>query len=872
MRKFNSLLVLIVLSLAPLTLIANIPVDINNYPPSTHTTPEQIEALTELNRVFAEEDHPTLRNILSHFNIIQYGLRNSLPDEDPLLKHGALQEHYLTILAKIFRGGQSWNYEFAEEEQFKSGKRVFLITLSELPLDQKGIDLLKAFIMGFKGGERLTEIQIELIQEINKKKPTFYTYDDYEYQEVLKERSPVFEYDSFNFNESNIDFPENYEELKAKEKIQKFPELMQKNLKGSKDQIQRVHALLKENYINPEKKINITLLGTSGNGKTQFAKAMGIALFGNKDAMKKLTFTGKTGELSDYFRSSTGYVGSNEPTDFEKWFVGRIEKGIGGIIVLDELLSFHGLTPEQIGNKVQTINELYDLLDERVVKIANKIYDMSKFHVVITGNSLQEFFLGLEDNPDFDKELKQILKRITKKDIINYFNKVGIDAPKIARFGEIFVNGPLNKVEVKEVSQYMLKDSLRGLDEKVKLTVDPAILDGIVSRLSTVELGMREITIGLSKLIMSSINGILFDIPQARYVEAKLIKDKIYWFVDGKEVVLNSTLINKDSGLEERVWGFKEGSDTTEDRVKIKTPQFEDLDVTKQVKVEKLELYITSVHEVKGHWMVNTLLTGQNEAQTISNIPSGKALGFVMPKRDDEVKASVLTRLLKRNMMLEAGHRAPILEGFYATGGGNANSKKGEMPTDDLGKVNLNLDQILANHIFKRYTDVSDEKVTQRFREVLRDLLKESTDYVINYGNETGFADELLELSMKDRFLTEEVLDNYAEKQLSKTQLDRDVLFFKALDDGVQKLLAEYENVPKKEALLRVEMLKSIVDSSFVETKKIREFLESSDELIESIQEVKRHSMDLLSRYESKKKNGCYTLLNRLSGIFKKRT
>lgn len=838
-------------------------------PPATNGTNQNISVIENFTKQFNSTTHESIDELFHHFVVIQNQLNQIIPDKsDIAYRSGAYQEQMMSFFTKIFRGGPTWDLEYAESEHFISGVDAIKKNLKALPLDRKGIDLLKAFVLSYKGDEHLLENQIDLINALKSKPATPFKFLDYDYKTAKIEGEPNFKYESFDFDPNNTELPENFEELRAKERIDKFPKLMQDNLKGSKEQIERVHALLKENFINPDKKINITLIGTSGNGKTQFAKAMAIALFGDKNAMKKLTFTGKIGELSDYFRSSTGYVGSNEPTDFENWFVDRIESDKGGIIVLDELLSFHGLSKEQIAHKVQTINELYDLLDERVVKIANKTYDMSKFHVVITGNALQEAFASLQDNPDADKEIEKILKRLTKKDIINYFNEVGIDAPKLARFGEIFVNGPLPNSQVKEVSQLMLMESIKGIDADVKIKIDQAILDGVVSKLSTVELGMREVNIGLSKLVISSVNGILFDIAEAKSIEAKLEDGVIRWYVDGEEVVLDSVVVNDDSGLEERKWISKKDAKNPES---VRTPQFDDLDINKPKNVEDLELFITSVHEVKGHWMVNTLLTGKNESQTISTVPSDGALGYVMPKENDEIKASILTRILKRNMMLEAGHRAPILEGFVATGGGNHMHKKGDIPRDDLNKIESNIDAIMANHLFKEYTNVSEKETVDTFKIVLRNLMKESTDYVIEYGNSIEFADGLLDMAMTDRFLVEEVIDAYTEKQLKTVTQDSDELFFKSINDGVKKLLKSYEGQPSKEVLVKISMIKNIIETSFMEVKAIRKFEGASDEFLKVLESIKEEGIITLDKAAKQHKGGCLALLSKFGQYLKKK-
>lgn len=868
MKSSNKIIVFLLLTLISLNSFAN-----GNRRNSQNRTPivsngdRNTKLIEDLNREFSKKRHANLKDVFVDFTIIQHRLQTEIPDGSTAFKSGALQNHYLTLMAKIFRGSTGWGLDFAESEGFESGKASLLYLIQGMPFDQKGLDLLKAFILAYKGDEALLETQLDIIKVLKNKTATTMSYGNYEYKEITEEGTPNFKYDSFEYDPESIDFPEDFEKIRAKNRIKNFPNIMQKDLKGSKDQIERIHALLKENFINPDKKINITLLGTSGNGKTQLAKAMSIALFNDKDAYRKITFTGKTGELSDQLRSSTGYVGSSEPTAFEKWFVERIETDKGGIIVLDELLSFYGLNKEQISNKVQSINELYDLLDERVLKIGNKVYDMSKFHVIITGNALQEAFFGLQDNPDVEKELARILARITKKDIINYFNEFGIDAPKLARFGEIFVNGPLSKALTKEVSEFMLRDSLKNIDSSVKVMVDPAILDGVVARLSTIELGMREVTIGLSKIVLGPITRILFDLDGPKNIEAKLIDDVIHWFVDDKEVVLNSSVLNEVSGLEERIWAFK---DDVVDPEKIRTPQFSDLDLKKETKVEKLELKITTIHEVEGHWQVDTLITGKNRAQTISNIPAGGALGFVAQKQDEEVRASVLTRILKRNMMLEAGHRAPIHRGHYATGGGNVNHKPGDIPRDDLNKIERNLDVLFTDHIFKQYTNVSEKVQSDIYRGLVRDLMRESADYVIAYGNSIGFADELVELSIKDRFLVEEVIDAYAEKKLKTLTLDHDEIFFNAINDGVKRMIKGFEELSPAEAVIRVSMLKSLIHKVYTDVKSERIFYGASEELIESITKIQQGSVDTLSSYASKRKRGCLELLKKFGKFFKK--
>jgi hypothetical protein len=168
------------------------------------------------------------------------------------------------------------------------------------------------------------------------------------------------------------------------------------------------------------------------------------SIFGTRNAAFKISGISNWGDLNNYLRSDVGFMGSNQETDFEKWFKSRMFSG-GGVIIFDELLSLSGLDQGAISAKISAINKLYDMLDEGVIRFGNKSYDASAFMIQLTGNALQEVFSRIDDSPESEKLVKRLLGKISDADIINYFNKLGIDAPKVARFGPIFINGPLDQ-------------------------------------------------------------------------------------------------------------------------------------------------------------------------------------------------------------------------------------------------------------------------------------------------------------------------------------------------------------------------------------------------------------------------------------------
>ena len=423
----------------------------------------------------------------------------------PVRRLGIIQEFYLRALTDTLRGEGNLP-RLPGEERIKD--YLFLEVLDEASLDKRGLSLLKAHLLAYEGvSEENREILDRLLKAIDRKRPVV-PYNRYKYEAVYR-GGAKFPHQKFNFD---LDKKEvvTLKEMEAR-RISDFAELIQNKIKGNTKLIERVAVLVKENAVNPEKFLTLTLLGTTGNGKTEFAYALAETLFGEREAAGVITFSGNEGELNSYLRSEVGYVGSNEPTDFEKWVEGRVKNGQGGVIVLDELLSLDGLTERQISQRHQSLSRLYDLLETRKLKIGAKVFDVSKFHVVITGNMFQELFFGLDDTPDSEKIVENIISKLKNAEIVRRFTKVGIDPPKLGRLGEIFINGPLKKLIAYQVARSLLEKRVKKLNalyKELSIVVPDEVLIEIVDRMSTVELGMREVRKGIDQVVMGPVSGI----------------------------------------------------------------------------------------------------------------------------------------------------------------------------------------------------------------------------------------------------------------------------------------------------------------------------------------------------------------------------
>lgn len=544
-----------------------------------------------------------------------------------------------------------------------------------------------------------------------------------------------------------------------RKRIKRFTSGMSNHIVGMEEQIQDTKELLKLKLTDWRTRVVLTMLGTTGNGKTEYFKGMAKTLYDDDKAFFKIEGLTNKYSLANYLRPPKGIKGATEETEFERWFKARQNAG-GGIILFDELLSFQGLSRESLGEKIEVINQLYELFDEGFVDIGGKRQDARAFVIGITGNSLKELFEGIDDSPEAEKLVKKIVQSTSFEDISRYFGQIGIGEEKVMRFGRIYINGPLSGENVQmiarmKVQQYVDELAAR-LGRELEIDIDDKLVVRIAEDLTTVTGGMRNVDQGYQDILRSPIAGILSDIdPEERVkkLEAQLDGDKISWKVNGKEVVLEGIPI-KGKNLEERNWEFKADMD---DDGFDRTPQLDVLRRARVIELSEAEKAVVASHEYKGHWMVSTILRGRNNSEFISILPTQTALGYVRPKMNRGALES-LTTILTNIIELQAGHRAPFKEGIYAVGGGSIYNDKGP-PRDDLGKINQEIDKILKNHLLSGANSESHPTAQKALREMIMQITKDIADEIIETGNKSQVFEEGYMKLLQDGFLDEKYLD-----------------------------------------------------------------------------------------------------------------
>jgi ATP-dependent Clp protease ATP-binding subunit ClpA len=597
-------------------------------------------------------------------------------------------------------------------------------------------------------------------------------------------------------------------------RIQNFPREMRNYIKGNGAIIQGMNRALKDKAFNWNRQVVFTLLGTSGNGKTEMAKALAKVLFGSESAMFKITGVDHPWDLSDYFRPPKGVQGGKEKTDFEDWFKSRKTAG-GGVILFDELLSELGskgsyTVDNRQGGKIAVLRELYELLDEGKLKIGGKIYDAKGFVILITGNTLQELFNGIDDTPEAEQLVQKINQKL-KPDVVNeQLGRYGLDAPIIARLGQVHVLGPQPRsvsINVGEMKTQKAIKEIQGLvPHPIEISLDPKAVEEVVARLSTVRLGMRAVDRGFEKFMFMPLRGIIQDLDTPsrplKKIEMKLVSGSPVWsvtYADSKtsqevatEVALEAFSLGDN--LYDENWKLKTQFDPTSEN---HTPQLKDLETVEKMKVTPEMAKDITIHEVYGHWMVDAILNHRNGADFISIIPGQNYFGYVRPKEIEVHDGSSLMTVLKEVVVLESGHRAVFKFGRFKTGAGNGGEvrDKDKPSNDDLGKVYAQIDMIINNNLIPDTSEHSDPKKKAQVKQYIDKVSALVADRVIERGLRSRQFQPVFDRVLTQKYAGHEELENYL-KQVDFSKVgDSDVLFCLYFTHAVLKTINSYPNL-----------------------------------------------------------------------------
>lgn len=188
---------------------------------------------------------------------------------------------------------------------------------------------------------------------------------------------------------------------------------LEKNLRseifGQDESIRVLSAAVKSRILRGGKDGVVAgfLLGSTGTGKSELAKSLTKHLFGRPDAYALFDMGQVMNEhdMNNIFSPPKGIVGADEPGQLEKFLIAQPD---GGVLLFDEMSNAGG------GNKAlkeAIAKQFYTILEEGTfTSPSGKVYDLSNYVLIMTGNDGEKIFRGLSS----DSLLEETYKDATK--------------------------------------------------------------------------------------------------------------------------------------------------------------------------------------------------------------------------------------------------------------------------------------------------------------------------------------------------------------------------------------------------------------------------------------------------------------------------
>jgi len=250
--------------------------------------------------------------------------------------------------------------------------------------------------------------------------------------------------------------------------------------------VRRARAGLKD----PKRPIgSFIFLGPTGVGKTQLARTLAEALFGDENALIRI-------DMSEYMEkhavsrmvgSPPGYVGHEEGGQLTE----LVRRKPYSVILFDEIEKAH---PEVFNILLQVLE------DGRLTDSKGRVVDFRNCVVIMTSNVgasyLKRESLGFVSNRDEDSEYKAMSSRVMDE------LKKTFRPEFLNRIDEMVVFHQLKKEDLIKITEILLKDIDKRLKEQnYNLVITPKVLEYIAEEGNDPTFGARPLRRAIQKLI-----------------------------------------------------------------------------------------------------------------------------------------------------------------------------------------------------------------------------------------------------------------------------------------------------------------------------------------------------------------------------------
>ncbi|MEH2354046.1 ATP-dependent Clp protease ATP-binding subunit [Nostoc sp.] len=284
------------------------------------------------------------------------------------------------------------------------------------------------------------------------------------------------------------------------EKLLHMEDTLHQRLIGQDEAVRAVSRAIRRARVglkNPNRPIaSFVFSGPTGVGKTELAKSLAAYFFGSEEAMIRLDMSEymERHTVSKLIGSPPGYVGYNEGGQLTE----AVRRRPYTVVLFDEIEKAH---PDVFNMLLQILE------DGRLTDAKGRTVDFKNTLLILTSNIGSKVIekggsgIGFEFSEDATESTYNRIRSLVNEELKQYFRPEFLN-----RLDEIIVFRQLNKPEVTQIAEIMLKEVFGRLTEKgITLEVTDRFKDRLITEGYSPSYGARPLRRAIMRLLEDSL-------------------------------------------------------------------------------------------------------------------------------------------------------------------------------------------------------------------------------------------------------------------------------------------------------------------------------------------------------------------------------